>query len=303
MNILYLAKPRYGGWITFTAHLSLLKKYPIFKITKKGEKKHRPFGYSTDYRNINIEELKSMDNIIISAIDKNFYQYLEHIEDATIVIHDPTELKPALLAHLERFNIITIRESVQHFLMDCFGISSVFIPHPFYCFPREPCPKDGAISISRIDYDKHTDIILKPNEGVEKPILIYGAVNDLYVYHKLKDLDFKHYYKGSFPKCFEKLKTLLEPMRYCIDMSVIKKDGGGSQYTFLEAIYCDCILVINKKWVDNMPTEFVDGINCIVVKDHYDLIYKLTCFNKEYFDMITMNARLMLDKHIKPELW
>ena len=39
MNLIYMAKPIYGGWVTFTAHLSKKKDYPIYKITKKTEKK------------------------------------------------------------------------------------------------------------------------------------------------------------------------------------------------------------------------------------------------------------------------
>jgi hypothetical protein len=34
-NLLYLAKPVYGGWVTFTAHLSKKYSWPIYKITKK----------------------------------------------------------------------------------------------------------------------------------------------------------------------------------------------------------------------------------------------------------------------------
>ena len=32
MNLLYLAKPVYGGWVTFTAHLSHKHNAPIFFI-------------------------------------------------------------------------------------------------------------------------------------------------------------------------------------------------------------------------------------------------------------------------------
>ena len=32
MNLLYLAKPVYGGWVTFTAHLSHKYNSPIYKI-------------------------------------------------------------------------------------------------------------------------------------------------------------------------------------------------------------------------------------------------------------------------------
>ena len=37
-NLFYLAKPTYGGWVTFTAHLSKKNDYPIYKITKRTEK-------------------------------------------------------------------------------------------------------------------------------------------------------------------------------------------------------------------------------------------------------------------------
>ena len=36
-NLVYLAKPVYGGWVTFTAHLSQKYGYPIHKLTKKTE--------------------------------------------------------------------------------------------------------------------------------------------------------------------------------------------------------------------------------------------------------------------------
>ena len=45
MNLIYLAKPIYGGWVTFTSHLSLKYKYPIYKISKITEKKYRDYGY------------------------------------------------------------------------------------------------------------------------------------------------------------------------------------------------------------------------------------------------------------------
>ena len=38
MNLVYMARPVYGGWVTMTAHLSLTFNYPVIKITKKSEK-------------------------------------------------------------------------------------------------------------------------------------------------------------------------------------------------------------------------------------------------------------------------
>ena len=31
-NLVYMAKPVYGGWVTFTAHLNLKYDYSLFKI-------------------------------------------------------------------------------------------------------------------------------------------------------------------------------------------------------------------------------------------------------------------------------
>ena len=56
MNILYLAKAGYGGWASFTAHLAHSTGWPIYKITQKGEKKKRNFGWGLGYQNLNIEQ-------------------------------------------------------------------------------------------------------------------------------------------------------------------------------------------------------------------------------------------------------
>ena len=72
-NLLYLAKPIYGGWVTFTAHLSKKYDYPIYKITKNSEKKKRKFGYDCEYHNLNMGEILKLDNIFaaISSISVN----------------------------------------------------------------------------------------------------------------------------------------------------------------------------------------------------------------------------------------
>ena len=54
-------------------------------------------------------------------------------------------------------------------------------------------------------------------------------------------------------------------------MSAIKGDGGGSQYTFLEAIHFGCVLILNSKWTDNQKTPFVHGQNCYIVSNSDEL--------------------------------
>ena len=93
-NLLYLAKPVYGGWVTFTAHLSHKLNASIYKIAGRNETFDRDFGYECKYRNKSIGEIIQLKNIIITAVDKNYWEYLYLFpSDTKIVIHDPTECK------------------------------------------------------------------------------------------------------------------------------------------------------------------------------------------------------------------
>jgi hypothetical protein len=275
-----MARPIYGGWVSFTAHLALKHDLPLYKIGNRSEEKERDLGYGVGYRNLAIGDLKGISGkLLITAIDKSYYEYLDKFPDGTyIVIHDPTEVKSKaaepVLRNLGRFKVITIRESVKKFLADTYKVKSKFILHPFFEYPfeKDKAPR-RAVSISRIDFDKHTEIILDANKKLPAAaaVDIYGSVNRQYVFFKLKDYPFKKYYRGQFEKSFDELSKILKDAKYVVDMSIIKNDGGGSQYTFLEAIYQKCCLVLNEKWVSGGATEFVDGKNCFVVTDAEDL--------------------------------
>ena len=76
-NLLYLAKPIYGGWVTFTAHLSKKYDYPIYKITKRTEKSKRNYGYDCSYQNLEISDIIKLDNLLITAVDKHYWEYLK----------------------------------------------------------------------------------------------------------------------------------------------------------------------------------------------------------------------------------
>ena len=319
--LLYLAKPVYGGWVTFTAHLSHKYKLPIYKIADRNEKFKRNYGYECKYQNINIEEVIKLKNILITAIDKHYYEYLYLFpKDTKVIIHDPTECKPnkknpnplvqttdknetILLNH---FKIITIRESVQEYLMNRFSIKSEYMPHPFYSYEIPKCKGLGyeCVSISRIDFDKNTDILLKCNQLLKDPkkhIYLFGAENRLYVHHKLKELNFSDYWKGKFPKNLSPTyenRSILKDAKYMIDMSIIKGDGGGTQYTFLEAIHQDTVLILHLDWI-NAGTTFKSGYNCIGVSTPEELaeVLEKGLSEKEYQNIL-MNSKKILEKHV-----
>jgi len=311
-NLVYMARPIYGGWITYTAHLSLKNNIPIFKVGKRSEKSKRNFGYGTNYQLLKIEDICKKENLIITALDKHYYEYLHLFPKRTkLVIHDPTELKttkkspnPLIINNLlQNFDIITIRETVQKYIKEQFNIDSEYCPHPFFHYDKGNYESmdNFAVSISRIDYDKNTDIILKCNKLLDedKQIKIFGAENRMYVHHKLKELDFQKYWKGKYPKTLPLLyddKDILSNCNYMIDMSTIKDDGGGTQYTFLEAIYNNCILILHDDWI-NKGTTFKNNVNCLSVKNEIELKDILNGEREYDKDMILKNARDILENH------
>ena len=322
-NLFYLAKPSYGGWVTFTVHLSKKYNFNLYKIgnrteiLKSGIVKKRPYGYDVNYQNISKEDIVKYSNHLITAIDKHHYKYLSFFPDNTsIVIHDPTEVKgkscQMLIENLKRFNVITIRKTVQKYLKNTLNIESTFLHHPFYQYQKTNSNnKYKNVSISRLDFDKHTDLILKANYHLDNinKINLYGAKNDLYVFHHLTNklnLPLNNYH-GSFKKCFIQLNDILSNSKYVIDLSAIKYDGGGTQYTFLEAIYHDCVLILNEKWINynldktkeiKCESIFENNVNCLIINNEYDIINNIKNSKDINIEQIINNSKKLLEPHI-----
>ena len=313
LSLVYLAKPIYGGWVTFTVHLAKKYNYRLYKVGKRTEKKVRPFGYNIDYQNVSLEDLLKLPNLLITAIDKHYWNILPYLKPNTkIVIHDPTELKinkknPNPLVQecklLNLFKVYTIRETVQRYLLDNFKIQSEFKVHPFHKYELNKEPyKCYAVTISRIDFDKNTDLILKANKLIEDPnkkIQIFGAENRIYVHHKLGELDFYNFWKGKFEKNYPLIyqnKDILKNTNYVVDMSTIKNDGGGTQYTFLEAIYQGCVLVLHRDWI-KQGSLFKEGVNCLSAETPEELA-KIISEKRDISNLIKESKKL-LNPHLQ----
>ena len=313
-NIIYMAKPIYGGWVTFTAHLCLKYGCQLFKVGKRTEPNQRDYGYGLKYRNMRIDDLINKSNLIISAVDKHYWKYLHLFPKGTkVIIHDPTELKGKsnkLTELLCNFDVITIRKSVQKWLKEKYNKESVFLEHPFFEYERRVNTNQCdyySLCISRIDFDKNIQYILGANKylGEGRQIYLFGAENRLYVHHKLKDMDFHKYWMGKYPKRLPmeyEDKDLLENCAFVVDMSIIMGDGGGTQYTFLEAIYHDCALILHKDWTEKGDT-FINGKNCYVVGFTDDIGKEISGIINRGMDSeyknIVVNARKILINHRK----
>jgi len=216
------------------------------------ESKLRNFGRKVNYQNITATDIINATKehpMLITAVDKHHHELAAELIKAgvSIVIHDPTELKTPIAELAMNAKVIVIRESMLSHLPH-----ATFIKHPYarHSNMNHHATKPAA-SISRIDFDKHTDIIIKANQQLNQPIDIYGFCNTVYAHFKLKPIDptWEINYRGRFDADdLWAAKRIAETYERIVDMSIIKRDGGGTQYTFLEAADAGSALILNTGW-------------------------------------------------------
>lgn len=265
MNLFYLSDVRFGGWPTFTAHLMMGLagngiKPRLFRVAKHTEGFLRDFGYGLRYQNISLERATQIADgglIVVAAPKRYPARRMLMTYGAALVVHDPTELKGEAGEGLHACRqVFTVRRENLPLLTKLGATNPTFQPHPYRrCGPLPAFSNRAtACSISRIDFDKHTDIILEANELLTNGfrVDIYGAENRLYTHHKLGQQwpDWRKSYKGQFPAegPWGGFK-IARRYRAMVDMSVIAGDGGGTQYTHLEAMDAGADVILNAGWL------------------------------------------------------
>lgn len=331
---LYLANPKHGGWVSFTAHLiKLFDNSSVAKISKNTETNLRSFGWNTNYQNISIEALeyaanKMNSNLVITALEKSHYFIFPVLDrmlqnpdlKLTLITHDTVEFKDVAINWIQknqdRINLIAIRENIKKYLNEEKGITKCkFLLHPFYQWDKKNIGdlktfNKHNISISRVDFDKHTEFLVKANSILAEKdrIIIYGLVNRLYAYIKLNQfLTPEHipfnkkypYYVKPLDLNFDELSYILNDANFSIDMSAIQKDGGGTQYTFLESIYMRVPLILNRKWETIDNNVFYDNETCFYAEDEHGLVNIINNTNEEKRIEVALESYKILNLNIK----
>lgn len=311
VNLYYLSPNRYGGWVTFTIHLMKALRTAgleprLFRIRSRTEGTLRNFDYGLQYSNLSVDDaLRQEGPHLIVAAAKKFQEETRRLvkAGAFLVLHDPTELKN--LPPLTGERTIVIRQAGLKVLP-----TANFIRHPYSMFLNDdevrtsPQRTVRAMSTSRIDFDKHTEIILDANRmlGEEIKVRIHGFENRLYTRFKIvpKYPEWKqsiaHYTRSE-----RAAVDLLSNAQLSVDMSVIQGDGGGTQYTTLEAWDAGAVPVIHKDWFSYVdgPDDMRPDENCVVVQDALDLA--TTIRNRYNLYDLRMNGRTRLKTYHDPE--
>lgn len=278
INLLYATKVNLGGWATFTVHLYKLLQAAghdvrLYRPGNRTELFLRPFaGHGISYQNWDMRHLEDLgcDYTIIAALGKHYVEDVQALlaRGAGIVVHDTAESTNRMKINKPW----VIRKELLKVAPD-----AVFMRHPYMPHPQEkllPMTKrTGLIATSRVDFDKNTRMILDANRlgaGVD----IVGFENRLYTRFKIcPDYPEWEQSKGDHPRSGGGSFALLRSARAMVDLTDIKGDGGGTQYTFLEAWDAGAVPIIGRWWL-RPKDDMEDRQNCLAVTDAKEL-YKL----------------------------
>lgn len=270
--VLYATKVNIGGWATFTRHLvdslnAQGEQARIVKLGNRDEPFERPFGPNHVYHNVTFDTLlyhiaKNGDRCIIAALGKHYVEEAEQLIDAgaKVVVHDTAESTCRMELNHKPW---AIRKTLAK------QFDGVFIRHPYVKVGGAiPARRNKNIyATSRVDFDKNTTMILDANRLGAK-IDIVGFENRLYTKFKVmpqypewkQSAEREHPYPKTGAGSFELLRNALA----MVDLTDIKGDGGGTQYTFLEAWDAGAIPIIGEWWIQNKD-DMVQGNNCLIV--------------------------------------
>lgn len=308
VNLFYMSPNREGGWVTFTAHLCRALRAAgvqprLYKVGARTEPVGRDFGYEMIYQNVSWAdacEMSAEETSLITALGKRYRAEADEMLSlgCRLVVHDPTELKN-MPSHLRPERCVVIRRAGLKYLPE-----ATFIRHPYEpsaSIQGKPRSK-LAVSTARIDHDKRTDILLEANRILYAndfpEIEIRGFENRIYSNFQLKDR-FPEWVQSvaHYPRRTRCAFDLLSEAVYAPDMSRILGDGGGTQYTFIEAWDAGAIPVIHEDWIRD-DDDMRPCWNCLVVSDCEDLAKTLMDQPPEsYLETLRRNGRQSLEAH------
>lgn len=288
-----------GGSTSFAVHLyramELAGYAPtILRLAKRTEQRTRPLGKydGVEYVNVATEDalatVADTPSLLVAPCHSSATPWDPDAQRKLIaagmrvVVHDPNEFKiydhhtaigtrppiairPTMLAHYPR---------------------AVVIPHPYV---RRYDQWDTsqlhqhrewiAVSVARVTFVKRTEIILDANRLLakqhRKPVVLRGAENRLYTRHKLRAA-YPEFKQGStgFPLRWHASAEQCARASYAVDMTYFPDDGGGSQYSFMEAWDAGTVNIIHEDWLrygSKWPNEMQHLMNCIAVSDAQEL--------------------------------
>lgn len=265
INILYLSPWNLGGATSYV--VNLVKTFQlagvphrVIRFGKRTEANWRRLGeYGVRYKNVAAREARQakgrwlLASAPTDAEEAALAVELVETSKGAYVFHDPNEftLYPHWKLAGKDTRTVVIRET---------GLDSVphgtFIPHPYVPFAAQSDHSQlrtkFAVSIARVSAVKNSQWILEANTRLpdELKVELRGSVNRFWWNFSIKNKHPEYVYPsnaGFVRKHGEAVRACLG-YRYMVDLTIFKNDGGGTQYSLLEAIDAGAVPVMTKDW-------------------------------------------------------
>lgn len=275
----------YGGWFSYTQHLARGLRAAGAEVHILGlvdRKKPADLGAGVQVAFIPpgpdaVRILNKYDvvHVVFLASEKTegeppAYKTLRGVERGLVVtMHDPAEVRKGTsyeigLLNAKRPAVVTIRAAPTAFFREKLpGASITLVPHPFVFQGASAAPReDLLVSTCRVDFDKNTHLLLQAKPKRARFEIWTGGVNRIYAFHKLRPLGWApSWYRGAFGREDAVVHRVYARAKGLVDLSTIAKDGGGTQYTFLEAIDAGCALLLHSGWATGASDALQPGVH------------------------------------------
>lgn len=194
------------------------------------------------------------------------------------IIHDHRGLKPEMLdaAHRSNARIVFIRDTLRKRFNEESNIhyDTIFLKHPYIRHEDVDVKmKYNAVSLGRVAREKKIEMVCEANAllRVGSKIMIAGAETDRIYSHFTLDKNYPEWKMYRIKEPGTDQFALCRSTKFSIDMTEFKGDGGGTQYTFLEAMDAGSQLVLNANWMKFGNSEMQEGYNCVSVGSPVEL--------------------------------
>lgn len=172
-------------------------------------------------------------------------------------------------------SVFCIRPTLKQFFPD-----ATFIPHP-YCrtfsgwVGSDLHHRKSACSLARVSFVKRPQLILRANRDLrsDEKIQFLGSENRVATFVLKKE--YPEVRKMKFPGLpftWGAGPMAVREFRLMVDLTFFPHDGGGSQYTFMEAWDAGAVVVVHRDWL-RYPGEMREGENCLAVSSPEELAY------------------------------
>ena len=262
----------------------------LYVIYKKTQKPLKELAEGVKFQGVSIEDAidiardeNARSFIGAANVDTAKDQVMEMLPHCSaVVIHGAGWIDGEVLESAVQNNVRigVVRKSLSSLLRKEYGVNSMYLPQIYNMYEGEAVIRDiHAVSISQISWSKNSHMIIEANKRLPEEIQVrmYGNYSRKFDHFKLKNIqeNWKElWWEGKFDSANGGAVKIASRAKFVIDLSIIKNDGGGTQYTFLEAFNGMSHLILHESWLD-FPGE-VDERCVIPVSNVDDLVRVLT---------------------------